>query len=93
MPCKVHIHHVQDGFTSLDKYCTQGRIVLPKITMVPLLRNTGSDFPSDAVEGKKKKRNESAICSVMPNPLRPHGLLPHQSALSIEFSKQESWSG
>ena len=55
MPCKVHIHHVQDGFTSLDKYCTQGRIVLPKITMVPLLRNTGSDFPSDAVEGKKKK--------------------------------------
>ena len=35
----------------------------------------------------------SGFCSVVSNSLRPHGLLPTWLLLSIEFSRQESWSG
>ena len=31
-------------------------------------------------------------CSVVPNSLQPHGLA-HQAPLSMEFSRQEYWSG
>ena len=31
--------------------------------------------------------------SVMPDPLRPHGLQPNQGPLSMEFSRQEYWNG
>ena len=36
---------------------------------------------------------ESESCSVVSNPLRPHGLQACQVSLSMEFSRQEYWSG
>ena len=32
-------------------------------------------------------------CSVMPDSWRPHGLYEDQAPLSMEFSRQEHWSG
>ena len=35
-----------------------------------------------------------SVCSVMSNSLQPHGLtVAHQAPLSMEFSRQEDWSG
>ena len=36
---------------------------------------------------------ESVRCSVMSDSLRPHGLKAHQAPLSMDFSRQEYWSG
>ena len=36
---------------------------------------------------------ESINHSVMTNTLRPHGLLPPQAPLTMEFSRQEYWIG
>ena len=32
-------------------------------------------------------------CSVVSNYLQPHGTVAHQGPLSMEFSRQEYWSG
>ena len=40
--------------------------------------------------------NSVCVCSVARSyliPLQPHGLVAHQASLSMEFSKQEYWSG
>ena len=37
-------------------------------------------------------RHESVSCSVVSDSLQPHGLA-HQAPLSVEFSRQEYWSG
>ena len=37
--------------------------------------------------------SSSAMCLVVSNFLQPHGLQPRQAPLSMEFSRQEYWSG
>ena len=42
---------------------------------------------------KKKKGGESVSHSVVSDSLKPHGLGSHKAPLSMEFSRQEYWSG
>ena len=101
MPCKVHIHHAQDGFTSLDKYCTQGRIVLPKMTMVPLLRKHRIRLPQWCSRREKKKWKCDLLSHaqpfVIPWTITPpvssvHGILQARILewVAIPFSKGSS---
>ena len=41
----------------------------------------------------RKSKSESVSCSVLSDSLQPHGLLAHQDPRSMEFSRQEYWSG
>ena len=45
------------------------------------------------VSHRNMKVRESISCSVMSDTLQPHGLVAHQAPLSMEFSRQEYWSG
>ena len=37
--------------------------------------------------------SESVSCVIVSSFLQPHGLVAHQAPLSMEFSRQEYWSG
>ena len=41
----------------------------------------------------EKLKIELCVCSVMFDSLQPHGLITYQAPLSVEFSRQEYWSG
>ena len=64
---------------------TQG--IQLKFPVSPTLE--GGFFTTELHNGCEKKKSGSASFLVVPNTLRPHGLLARQAPLSVEFPRQE----
>ena len=60
----------------------------PGLTDGPLREATVQHLQSG-----QPQQNQHLLCSVFSNSLQPQGLVSHQASLSMEFSRQECWSG